>query len=67
MEQDDMPPKIYYSQYAEADALSYQYEARLRSANAREVKRFGPMRCAHMQRESAVLYAAARAALGLSD
>lgn len=42
-------------------AIQFQYEARLCSANSRELKRFGPMHCAFMQREAAELYAAARA------
>lgn len=60
-----MTAGVYSGRYfrsANEAALQYQYEAALRAANAREVKRFGPMRCAHMQREAASLYEAARRA-----
>lgn len=59
-------PGLYGGRYfpsAEAAALQYQYEAQRRAANASEVKRFGPMHCAAMQREAAQLYAFARAAI----
>lgn len=58
-----MSAGIYGGRYfpsAEAAALQYQYEARLRAANARELKRFGALHCAHMQREAAQMYAQAR-------
>ena len=48
---------------AKTAAEQYQYSARLRSANARDIKRFGPMRCAEMQRDAAEMYAAARDAM----
>ena len=54
----------FYFDSAEAAALHFQYLARLRSANSREFGRYGPMRCAWMQRQASALYAAARAALG---
>lgn len=44
-------------------ALHYQHAACLRAANARQIKRFGPLRCAEMQRDAAKLYAAARSAI----
>ena len=44
-----------------ADAARYfQHAADLRASNARQVRRFGPMHCAQMQREAAALYAKAR-------
>lgn len=60
------PPNLYSGRYfpdAKAAALQYQYEARLRAANARDVARFGAMHCKAMQLEAAALYAAARAAM----
>lgn len=59
-------PGLFSGRYfssAENAAAQFQYEASRRAANSREVKRFGPMHCAAMQREAAELYAAARAAL----
>lgn len=65
----DCPPQnLYRGEYfpsAEAAAEQFQYSARLRFANSREIKRFGPLHCAQMQREAADMYAAAREALGL--
>lgn len=64
-----MSAGVYSGRYfrsAKEAALQYQYEAALRAANAREVKRFGPMRCAHMQRGAAALYEAARSAASLA-
>lgn len=52
---------------AEAAALQFQYEASLRFANSRCIERFGPMRCASMQRDAAAMYAAARDALGMDS
>lgn len=45
-----------------AAALQLRYEARLRAANAKNVKRFGDMRCDQMRREAVEMYAGARAA-----
>lgn len=44
-------------------ARHYQHAAYLRAAGAREVARFGPMRCAQMQREAAAFAATARSLL----
>lgn len=63
-------PGMYGGRYfgsAQAAASQFQYEARLRSANAREIERFGPVRCAAMQREASALYAAARVATNLLE
>lgn len=56
-----------YFPSAKAAAEQFQYSARLRSANAREIKRFGALRCAQMQREAAEMYAAARDALDKAE
>lgn len=59
-------PGLYSGRYfasAEDAACQYQYEASRRAANARELHRFGPMRCAQMQREAEGFYAAARTAI----
>ena len=67
--EDSMPdgysPGLYSGRFfnsATEAAMQYQYEARLRAANSRDLDRFGPLHCAAMQREAADLYAAARAA-----
>jgi hypothetical protein len=52
-----------YFTSAEQAALQFQYEARLRSCNARQTDRFGLTHCIVMQREASILYAAAREAL----
>lgn len=57
---------VYFASAKEA-AEQFQYSARLRSANAREIKRFGPLHCALMQRQAAEMYAIARAALDQAD
>lgn len=62
------PQNLYRGEYfpsANAAAEQFQYRARLRSANSREIKRFGSLHCAQMQRQAAEMYAAAREALGL--
>ena len=59
-------PGLYSGRYfgsSDEAARQFQYEAQRRAANAREVRRFGELRCSHMQREAADLYAAARAAI----
>lgn len=45
-----------------AAAFQLRYEARLRAANAKNVQRFGEMRCEQMRREAFEMYAGARAA-----
>ena len=63
---DDYSPGLYSGRFfnsATEAAMQYQYEARLRAANSRELDRFGPLHCAAMQRDAADLYAAARAAI----
>lgn len=52
-----------YFRSAEEAARQYQYEASRRAANSRDVRRFGPMLCASMQRDAAELYAKARDAM----
>lgn len=43
-------------------AIQYQYEARRRAENSRDIERFGALLCADMQRDAAQLYAFAREA-----
>lgn len=52
----------YFASAKEA-ALQFQYEARLVAANSRELKRYGAMHCAWMQRMAAAESALARQAL----
>ena len=61
-------PGLYGGRFfasAEAAALQFQYGASLRAANSRD-KKFSPIHRAQMQREAAVMYAAARNAVGLA-
>lgn len=47
-------------------AIHYQHAARLRAANARELRRFGPLRCAQMQREAEQMALKSRELMGVS-